>query len=187
MKAKFVTLPELYSILGTLANELIGADAPPAERDLRKHGQKKAKELHQAALFARAIQGAFEIEPTEMFVGLPEDEYCDYDAILLWKKEENVTRLNVQLKELPPVRLSPTVTIEDIINKVIKKLPRSPDVLVAIFANRDGMEARTVDVPYHGLAGVCVFGFKEVNPRTIFVVGYIGSTRIEATIPHQLD
>ena len=169
-------------MLGNLANELVASDAPPSQRDLREHGQKKTKEMHQAALFARAIQGAFDIEPNEMKVGFPEDEYCAYDAILLWKKEGKVTRLNVQLKELPPASLAPKVTIEEIINKVVKKLPRSLDVLVAIFVNRGG-GAQEVNVPHHGMAGVCAFGFSDLNPRTIFVVGYIGEARIGATVP----
>lgn len=185
MQVKFVPLPKLYSILGNLATELIAVDAPPVQRDLREHGQKKTKEMHQAALFARVIQGAFEVEPTEMLVGFPEDEYCDHDAVLLWKKEEKVTQLKVQLKELPPANLNPKVTIEEIINRVVTKLPRSPDVLVAIFVNRSG-GAQKVNVPHHGLAGFCAYGFTGLHPQTIFVVGYIGETRIEATVPLKL-
>ncbi len=182
MIASFVKLPELYLMLGNLANELVASGASSAQRDLRENSQKKTKEMHQAAILARAIQGSFEVEPIEMLVGFPEDEYCDYDAILLWQKQGKVTQLNVQLKELPPVSLAPKVTIGGIINKVIKKLPRSPDVLVAIFVNRGG-STQKVCVPHHGLAGVCAYGFNGLNPRTIFVVGYIGETRIDATIP----
>ena len=58
--------------------------------------------MHQVAIFARAIQGTLGIEPDKILVGFSEDEYCAYDAILLWKKQGQVTRLNVQLTELPP-------------------------------------------------------------------------------------
>jgi len=182
MKVSFVPLPELHLKLRNLADELVASNAPPKQRDLRKQGQKKTREMHQAAIFARAVQGTFEVVPTEMMVGFPEEEYCDFDTILLWKKQGKVTRLNVQLKELPPARLAPRATIDEIIGKVIKKLRRSPDVLVAIFANR-GDGPQRIEVPHHGLAGVCAYGFNGLNPRTIFVVGYIGETRIDATIP----
>lgn len=84
---------------------------------------------------------------------------------------------------LPPASLAPHATIEEILRNVIKKLPRSPDVLVAIFANRGGGIAQTIEVPNHNLAGVCALGFTEVSPRTVFVVGYIGERPISATIP----
>ncbi len=117
-----------------------------------------------------------------MFVGQPEDEYCAFDAILIWSKDDKVERLNVQLKELPPVRLESKVSIEKIASSAIKRLGKATDVVLAIFANRP-IGPYTVRVPRHDLGGVCVYGLTGEIPHRVFVVGYIGTTKVETTVP----
>lgn len=186
MKAAFVSLPELYAKLGGLANVLVETGATEIQRDLREQGQKRDREMHQAAIFARAIQASFDVDPHAMFLGFPEDEYSAWDVILLWKKADEVTRLNVQLKELPPVKLSPQVTISVIMQKVIRKMPKSSDTLVAIFVNRDG-PAEQIELPDHKFQGMFLYGISQRKPRLVFAIGHIGTQHIEITAPLKLS
>jgi hypothetical protein len=186
MKARFIRLPELHAQLGELADELVAANARPKIKDLREHSQKKTREMHQAAVFARAVQVALEIKPGDFILGFPEEEYCAFDAILIWKKDGEVMRLNVQLKELPPVRLTVNVAIDEIVGKTIVKLGHAPDVVLAIFINRP-IGPYVLGVPHHDLGGVCAFGLPGELPPAVFVIGYLGDRKIEATTPLQIE
>lgn len=181
VKASFISLPELYGMLAEHARELTAMNAPAKQRDLREHHQKKTKEMHQAAMFARIMQAVHEVEPAHMYVGFPTDEHTDCDAILIWKKGGVVERLNVQLKELPPKHLASSVTLEQILDKVIRKLRRSSDIVVAVFVNQEG-PARQLTIPEHNFAGVCAYGLSSLNPRRLFATGHIGSRVINTVV-----
>lgn len=186
MKVHFVKLRDLYGELTDLANELIENGAEPRIRDLRGQGQKRTREMHQAALFARCIQGAWAIDFDTMYVGSPESEDSPVDAILLWKCAEGTKRLDIQLKEVPPTDISSAVTHEEVLTNALKKLRGNRDVVLAIFSNRDG-DAKTIAVPEHDLAGVCFFGAVHISPRILYVIGEINGTHIQATVPLKVD
>ena len=96
----FLSLVELYQGLGDIATHVVAKESSQKRRDLRGTDQKRSREKFQAFIFARAMQGALKLD--NMWVGFPEAEDCDHDAVLGWFENEQKYHLQVQLKEIPP-------------------------------------------------------------------------------------
>jgi len=142
-----VVLRELREIELSIPSEGISDEV----RHLRTNELKKIREFRQAALFCHGMS----VLQGEKIRFLPA-ESSDYDFVTAWLDEEFLHIAPVQLKELPPEHLNKNLTLQDLVDKLLKYTV-SPELTVVIFINRNGVfEPSKLSIPNLNLASLWV-------------------------------
>ena len=102
-------------------------------RRLRTNDSKDWREARDAAIFCYGLRCSAVNES----VSVAKSECDDFDCVLRWVTGERIHYCPVQLKELPPDDLNPSVTLEDIY-KGLEKYSGETDLAVATKVNRQG-------------------------------------------------
>jgi hypothetical protein len=143
------------------------SDLPYRVAALRTHKLKPYLEGRQAALFCHGISTRIGRE-----VSFTLFESADYDIVAKFE-EGGVTRMvPVQLKELPPSTVNPTIELQDILDKLGEKLPDSKNLVVAIHINRavQGLRPAEFRIPT-GLGEIWLYGAKDDTQQDWFLIG----------------
>jgi hypothetical protein len=109
---------------------LLPSDVSPSVRNLRTNQLKPLRELREAALFC---YGWEQIDGQALGVALVEAQ--DYDAVATWQSDTELHFAPIQIKEVVPENLNPTMTVQDVING-LQKYVDSDDLTVVIHLNR---------------------------------------------------
>lgn len=141
---------------------------------LRVGALKKTRELCDACIFAclfEQVLGPLLGEPNLRFQVIPAlDESSDTDAYAFWKDREDKNQfIPLQMKELPPLSLNPTSTLDAELLKLKKYPPSKEPPLVAFKLNRDG-PIGAFSVPSGlNVAGLWLFGTldREASRRAL--------------------
>ena len=122
-------------------------------RTLRTNELKPWRELREAALFSHFMG---ERIGTPIRIAKSEDQ--DYDFISTWQSGNSRVFSPVQIKEIVPVYLNPSVKIEEVIAS-LSKYVSSPDLTVAIHLNkRIQFDLSSIKVPKLSIASLWMFG-----------------------------
>ncbi len=100
-------------------------------RRLRTNQLKEWREARIAALFSYGMSSTVLRVP----VLVSKSEAKDFDFVMRWRVEDRDFFYPVQLKELPPDDINPSVTLDDIFDK-LEKYSGAADLSVAIHINR---------------------------------------------------
>lgn len=128
--------------LRALEIEISGLDIDSQVRRLRTQELKKYREWRDAAVFSYGIglaQGWSLTYATE--------ERSDYDFVTRWCVEDTENFCPVQLKELPPADLNPSVSIEQILRGSSKVARKSSTVLAVKLNRRDQLDLTKIGIP----------------------------------------
>ena len=128
--------------LRALEIEISGLKIDPQVLRLRTQELKKYREWRDAAVFCYGIglvQGWSIMYATE--------ERSDYDFVTRWHVDTETFFCPVQLKELPPADLNPTVSIEQILRGSSKVVRKSSTVLAVKLNRRDQLDLTNIAIP----------------------------------------
>ena len=126
-------------------------------------------EERQAALFGYAYAVGNGIDSLVVRPG--EGPQQDYDAEFRWNVGTADRRVPVQLKRLPPTKLNPRETLENILRKAALKSTGN-DLLVAIHVDRAG-QLSSISVPSaFRIRELCLWGWSKPDHAELFVNSY---------------
>ncbi len=142
------------------------SDLPDDVKNLRQRELRKFHELRQAALFAFGMGKRLGVK-----VYVTPGEAADYDAICLWRLDDEVERYApVQLKELPPAADNPQATLQEQLSKLVK-YTNSADLQVAIYLNRaEHIDLTALTIPMN-IGGVWLVGSVSPDQRRWVLIG----------------
>ncbi|TDY36014.1 hypothetical protein [Janthinobacterium sp. 75] len=134
---------------------------------LRTRELKPFLEGRQAALFCHGIGTRIGRE-----VSFALFESADYDIVARYEDGGVMRMVPVQLKELPPSAVNSNVDLQQILDKLGKKLPDSKDLVVAIHLNRDiqGLHTEGLRIPT-GFGQIWLYGGKNHTQQAWSLIG----------------
>ncbi len=143
-------------------------DSLPAKvRNLRTRELKPYLERRQCDIFAYLMG-----KVTGALVAVAYSEQSDYDAVMRWRMGDEVRYCPVQMKELPPDMGSGTKDLQQQINRLKVRYPRSGDLTVAIHLNRNmRVMVSELDLSGLNLGGLWLFGADDEGANRWRVVG----------------
>ena len=107
------------------------SETPEKIRNLRTNTLKGEREAWDAALFCYLLSKTIGID-----IFFSKVEASNYDGIFKWHDGSLLCYAPVQMKELVPVHLNPTASLDKIIQS-IKKYGVSPSLIIGIKLNRE--------------------------------------------------
>jgi hypothetical protein len=157
---------DLYN-LGKLQADLEAKGFHPTTDDLRQRELKAFLERKQAALFSFFI--SYSVLRAPILYAMSEDR--DYDCVLRWTAEGQRRCVPVQLKEIVPLHLNSTATIESELAK-LEKYATSPSTIVAVHLNREGpMEYSAIKKPHTSVGEIWLYASIAADQSLWFLYG----------------
>jgi hypothetical protein len=150
---------------GPLQLELTASNIDDRLRSLRTNKLKPDRERWHGALLTYAWSKIWE---KELLYAHHENQ--DYDIIV--RSDTDRALIKVQLKELPPKKLNPRVTLQDLVGKYRSNKIDLKGTTVAIFVNNEDGRLETKDIPPPGEPDIWLFGFAAPNQTQIFAAGH---------------
>lgn len=133
--------------------ELAQSATPPKLKAMRTNGLKEWRETREAAMFCYLMG-----QRTRRNILLARGESQDYDFVASWVDQDIRHYAPVQLKELVPATLNPSLSIEGLISGLSKYVD-SKNLTVAIHLNqRNRFELSALKIPALAIAGLWMFG-----------------------------
>lgn len=138
---------------------LFNEAAPKLKNPDRK--EKCFFEMYQAALLGYLLQASFGRKAL-VTIAMAKVEYSEIDcAIRAQIRNETIYR-PVQLKQLPNHQQNQKIEIQEIINKVAKRYPSAPDLIVSIWINRKtSFQLKDLDFSKLGVGQLYLIGETE--------------------------
>lgn len=109
---------------------MVGADIDERVRHLRTNALRSIRELRTACLFCYGMS-----QVTGQQFEVAHSESADYDAVATWVKGDLRSFAPIQIKEVPPVKLNTTASVQQVVDG-LAKYKSSDDLTVAIYLNR---------------------------------------------------
>lgn len=143
-------------------------DGLPAKvKHLRTRELKPYLERRQCAIFAYLMG-----KVTGTLIAVAYSEQSDYDAVMRWRLGDEVRYSPVQMKELPPDMGAGTKDLQQQIDRLKVRYPRSGDLTVAIHLNRNmRVLVSELDLSGLNLGGLWLFGAEDDGANRWRVVG----------------
>ena len=143
-------------------------NVPAKIRDWRVRALRKYSEEKQAALFCYGMNKCFPDQNLEY--AMPQaakelklrDENRDYDCVMRRKPSdaEDYQYLPLQLKEVVSDEINPFSSVEAELQKLIFRYPKSRNLVVALWVNRDGeIDFDRLVIPKLGILDLRLFGY----------------------------
>ncbi len=140
---------------------------PDDIRNLRTNTLKELREGRDAALFSLGASTVLGVP-----VGFARHEATDYDFVLTTRIGDVQHFSPIQLKEWVPPDLNPEQTLDDILQSIPRRYPRSPRTTIAIRIYRPiRLELESVEAPHATVDGVWLFGCCASDQSEWFVYG----------------
>lgn len=132
--------------------QIAGLNVPQKVKNLRTNELKEWREARQAALFCHGV--GQRIGQTIFFA---QEESQDYDFVASWIVGDKQHLAPVQLKEVVPLSLNPTASIQAILAK-IEKYKDSEELTVAIHLNQNSVfNPSKLSIPQLDIAALWIF------------------------------
>lgn len=154
-------------------------DGLPAKvKHLRTRELKPYLERRQCAIFA-FLMG----QVTRSLVAVAYSEKSDYDAVMRWRSGDEVRYSPVQMKELPPEMGAGIKSLQQQIDSLKIRYPRSDDLTVAIHLNRNmRVQVSELDLSGLSLGGLWLFGAEDEGATRWRVVGDLLSPNADTAV-----
>jgi hypothetical protein len=138
--------------LRRLEVEIALSDTPSRIKSLRTNGLKEAREQREAALFCYGMSQRI---GQAVYFASHEDQ--DFDFVASWAIADSQHLAPVQLKEVVPMSLNPSATLDSVIHS-LEKYTDSSDLTVVIHLNQASrFEPEALRLQHLKLASVWVF------------------------------
>jgi hypothetical protein len=129
------------------------SETPEKVRAMRTNRLKEWRETREAAIFCYLMG-----QRTQRTIYLARGENQDYDFVASWLDQDTLNYAPVQLKELVPATLNPSLSIEGVISGLSKYVD-SKNLTVAIHLNQRGrFMLSELQIPDLAIAGLWMFG-----------------------------
>lgn len=133
------------------------ADIDPRVKHMRTNDLRNVRELRSACLFCHGMS-----EATGQKFGVAHSEADDYDAVATWIEGGTQSFAPIQLKEVPPVELSATATVQAIVDR-LSKYSGPSDLTVAIHLSR-AMPFTPAELVIPRLRIAALWAFGAISP-----------------------
>lgn len=153
-KQRYVVTTHLLQRLREIEYEVMQVIPPSRERRLQTRDTMPLRELREAALLCHGLATRF-----GETIGVTHWEEHDHDAVALIQKPGESCFYPLQMKQLPPDDLNPQASLQDIIDSLPAKYPRSPQLTVGISLNRNQhIDFHALSIPRMNIGGLFFFG-----------------------------
>ena len=149
---------------------------PEPVRNLRTNPLKPFREGRQAALFCFGMSQRL---GTRVRFALQPREDHESDVIGLIEENGTATFLPIQLKELPPEHLNPSMALQDLLDRIGSRYVGTADLIVAVHVNRTVRIVVSELILPRNVAEIWLFGAEDETQQKWFLIGNLLSDAAE--------